>query len=132
MEGLLSTRPTPSSSYNKADLLGSTDVSYLAELLLFRSCPLSLSIKELHQTEQEGCIRMSKKMQEYIYRELRGEIPGLSGDTRFGATVIPDINNATLVKRIADSLHEESEEEVDEVEEEEGQSALLLSDLDSQ
>lgn len=48
---------------------------------------------------------MSKSMQENIYRELRGEIPGLPGDLRFGASVIPDINASAIVETIAIAHH---------------------------
>ena len=64
-----------------------------------------LCVKEYHQKQQEGCIRMSCKMKENIYRELRGEIPGLQGDPRFGATVIPDRNDSAIVEQIAITHH---------------------------
>jgi hypothetical protein len=44
-------------------------------------------------------------MKENIYRELRGEIPGLQGDPRFGATVIPDIDDSAIVEQIAIAHH---------------------------
>jgi hypothetical protein len=67
---------------------------------------------------------MSQKMRGYILKELRGEIPGLKGDVRFGATVTPDVNNSRMVDQIA---IEHQEEEI-EGEEEEDQSELMLSD----
>ena len=74
-------------------------------------------------------------MLENVYRELRGEIPGLLGDARFGASVIQDKNNSRMVERIAieqqEVDQEEEEEEEEQEEEEEEQSANMLSDLDS-
>ena len=51
---------------------------------------------------------MSRKMEENINRELRGEIPGLQGDPRFGATVSPDVNLSSIVENIAISHHVEN------------------------
>ena len=64
-----------------------------------------LSVKEVHQKQQEGCLRMSSSMQNNIYRELRGQIPGLQGDPRFGATVFTDINASAIVEKIAIAHH---------------------------
>ena len=76
---------------------------------------------------------MSQKMRENILKELRGEIPGLQGDVRLGATVTPDVNDSRMVQRIA---YEQQEEEIEGLEgvegveeEDEDQSELLLSDI---
>ena len=79
---------------NKADLV-----------FLYRRDPVVLSIEEIVQEEQEGCIRMSKKMKEFCLKELRGEVPGLQGDSRFGATVTEDLNTSAIVERIAQDQH---------------------------
>ena len=74
-------------------------------LFICRRDPIVLSVEEVIQEEQEGCIRMSKRMKEFCYKELRGEIPGLKGDLHFGATVTEDLNSSAIVERIAQDQH---------------------------
>ena len=64
-----------------------------------------LCVKEVYQEEQEGCIRMSQKMKINVNRELMGEIPGLQGDPRFGAEVVPDLMMCGMVDKIAITHH---------------------------
>ena len=74
-------------------------------VFICRRDPIVLSVEEVIQEEQEGCIRMSKRMKEFCYKELRGQIPGLKGDLHFGATVTEDLNNSAIVERIAQDQH---------------------------
>ena len=74
-------------------------------VFLGRRDPIVLSVEEVIQEEQEGCIRMSRKMKEFCSKELRGEIPGLKGDTHFGARVTEDLNRSAIVERVAQDQH---------------------------
>ena len=48
---------------------------------------------------------MSRKMKEFCSKELRGEIPGLMGDSHFGARVTEDLNRSAIVERFAQDQH---------------------------
>ena len=48
---------------------------------------------------------MSEKMKNSVNRELKGQIPGLQGDPRFGAEEVPDLIVSGMVERVAIAQH---------------------------